>query len=134
MDEDMMDVLAEASLAAEAVPEEEAAGILQQLMCARREAAEAAVSEDEDLIGSADADGPDDLPRPWSKDEDDLLRRLALSKVHPSAAKQQRGRSAPPQLEMRAWREIAEHFDDRTPLHCAHRFQKVINPENIKGN
>lgn len=126
-----MDVLADASVAA-SEHDSEAAEILK-MMCASRSSPEMA---SDDVDGPYDPDSTDGslLPRAWTRDEDDQLRRLALARIHPTAAsRMQRGRSAPPQLEMRAWREIAQHFDERTPLQCAHRFQKVLNPENIKG-
>ncbi|XP_074303825.1 transcription factor MYB3R-5-like [Silene latifolia] len=31
------------------------------------------------------------------------------------------------------WRQIAEHFPGRTDVQCLHRWQKVVNPELIKG-
>jgi len=31
------------------------------------------------------------------------------------------------------WKRIAEHFDNRTDVQCLHRWQKVLNPEMVKG-
>ncbi|KAE8732624.1 Aspartate aminotransferase 3 [Hibiscus syriacus] len=31
------------------------------------------------------------------------------------------------------WKKIAECFKDRTDVHCLHRWQKVLNPELVKG-
>ncbi|XP_042376605.1 transcription factor MYB3R-5-like isoform X1 [Zingiber officinale] len=33
----------------------------------------------------------------------------------------------------RCWKKIAEFFPDRTEVQCLHRWQKVLNPELIKG-
>jgi hypothetical protein len=33
----------------------------------------------------------------------------------------------------RNWKTIAQYFDDRTDVQCLHRWQKVLNPELIKG-
>lgn len=118
-----MDVLAEASLAETRMAEsEEAAQILNLL----REHREPDAADDP----GRESEG-DDNPQPWSRAEDDLLRRLALPDS-PDAGKRD-GRPAPPQLDMHAWHEISQHFDNRSALQCAHRLQKMLNPENIKG-
>jgi myb proto-oncogene protein len=31
------------------------------------------------------------------------------------------------------WKKIAECFKDRTDVQCLHRWQKVLNPELVKG-
>ena len=31
------------------------------------------------------------------------------------------------------WEKIAEHFDDRSEHQCLHRWEKVLNPELVKG-
>ncbi|CAI7781712.1 unnamed protein product, partial [Closterium sp. NIES-54] len=31
------------------------------------------------------------------------------------------------------WRKIAEFFPDRTDVQCLHRWQKVLNPDLVKG-
>lgn len=125
----MMDVLAEASFAA-SQQETEAVSILQGLFAARES------PEPEDACGgdSADEADGDDAPRPWTRDEDELLRRLTLSKAGPQPSSR-RGVAKPPvpALDMRAWREIAEHFEDRTPMQCASRFRKTLSPDNVKG-
>ncbi|KAL8208515.1 hypothetical protein R6Q57_007927 [Mikania cordata] len=33
----------------------------------------------------------------------------------------------------KCWKKIAEYFPDRTEVQCLHRWQKVLNPELIKG-
>jgi hypothetical protein len=33
----------------------------------------------------------------------------------------------------RNWKKIAETFPDRTEVQCLHRWQKVLNPELVKG-
>ncbi|KAJ6816250.1 transcription factor MYB3R-3-like isoform X1 [Iris pallida] len=51
----------------------------------------------------------------WTPMEDETLR---------NAVKRYRGR---------CWKKIAESFPDRTEVQCLHRWQKVLNPELIKG-
>ncbi|KAJ8413370.1 hypothetical protein AAFF_G00093660 [Aldrovandia affinis] len=51
----------------------------------------------------------------WSKDEDELLKNLV----------EQHGTEA--------WRLIASYFPRRTDGQCQHRWQKVLNPELVKG-
>ncbi|XP_072954935.1 transcription factor MYB3R-2-like [Typha angustifolia] len=51
----------------------------------------------------------------WTTQEDETLRR---------AVKTFKGRS---------WKKIAESFPDRTEVQCLHRWQKVLNPDLIKG-
>ena len=125
----MMDVLAEASFAA-SQQETEAVSILQGLFAARES------PEPEDACGgdSADEADGDESPRPWTRDEDELLRKLTLSKAGPQPSSR-RGVAKPPMpaLDMRAWREIAEHFEDRTAMQCASRFRKTLSPDNVKG-
>ena len=31
------------------------------------------------------------------------------------------------------WKQIASYFTDRSDIQCQHRWQKVLNPELIKG-
>ena len=125
----MMDVLAEASFAA-SQQETEAVSILQGLFAARES------PEPEDVAGTESADEADgeEPPRAWTREEDELLRRLALSKAGPQPSGR-RGVAKPPvpALDMRAWREIATHFEDRTAIQCASRFRKNLSPDNVKG-
>ncbi|CAL9059773.1 transcription factor MYB3R-3-like [Musa acuminata AAA Group] len=51
----------------------------------------------------------------WTPQEDETLRK---------AVEAYKGRS---------WKKIAEFFPDRTEVQCLHRWQKVLNPELIKG-
>ncbi|PON50541.1 Octamer-binding transcription factor [Parasponia andersonii] len=51
----------------------------------------------------------------WTAEEDELLRR---------AVEHYKGKN---------WKKIAECFKDRTDVQCLHRWQKVLNPELIKG-
>ncbi|XXG45787.1 hypothetical protein AAC387_Pa02g0775 [Persea americana] len=51
----------------------------------------------------------------WTAEEDELLCR---------AVQQYKGRN---------WKKIAECFKDRTDVQCLHRWQKVLNPELVKG-
>lgn len=36
-------------------------------------------------------------------------------------------------LQPKNWKKIADHLEDRTDVQCLHRWQKVLNPEMIKG-
>ncbi|KAF3441924.1 hypothetical protein FNV43_RR15839 [Rhamnella rubrinervis] len=51
----------------------------------------------------------------WTAEEDELLQR---------AVQHFKGKN---------WKKIAEFFKDRTDVQCLHRWQKVLNPELIKG-
>lgn len=51
----------------------------------------------------------------WSAEEDDILCK---------AVQQFNGKN---------WKKIAECFKDRTDVQCLHRWQKVLNPELVKG-
>ncbi|KAI4378619.1 hypothetical protein MLD38_016074 [Melastoma candidum] len=51
----------------------------------------------------------------WTPEEDETLR---------SAVAAYNGKS---------WKKIAEHFPDRTEVQCLHRWQKVLNPDLVKG-
>lgn len=31
------------------------------------------------------------------------------------------------------WKKIASYFEDRTDVQCLHRWQKVLNPNLVKG-
>ncbi|KAJ8376641.1 hypothetical protein SKAU_G00072210 [Synaphobranchus kaupii] len=77
--------------------------------------------EDEELL-STDPESRD-LKNPkkllckvkWSRDEDELLKKLV----------EQHGTEA--------WRLIANYLPKRTDGQCQHRWQKVLNPELVKG-
>jgi len=51
----------------------------------------------------------------WSAEEDETLKR---------AVQQNKGKN---------WKKIAEHVPDKTDVQCLHRWQKVLNPEVVKG-
>ncbi|KAK7260733.1 hypothetical protein RIF29_27014 [Crotalaria pallida] len=51
----------------------------------------------------------------WTADEDDILQK---------AVQRFKGKN---------WKKIAECFKDRTDVQCLHRWQKVLNPELVKG-
>ncbi|CAF2119280.1 transcription factor MYB3R-4 [Brassica rapa] len=51
----------------------------------------------------------------WTAEEDEILRKA----VHNFKGKN--------------WKKIAEYFKDRTDVQCLHRWQKVLNPELVKG-
>ncbi|KAG4963152.1 hypothetical protein JHK82_039823 [Glycine max] len=51
----------------------------------------------------------------WTSEEDDILQ---------NAVERFKGKN---------WKKIAECFKDRTDVQCLHRWQKVLNPELVKG-
>ncbi|KAK7384919.1 hypothetical protein VNO78_30622 [Psophocarpus tetragonolobus] len=51
----------------------------------------------------------------WTAEEDDILR---------DAVERFKGKN---------WKKIAECFKDRTDVQCLHRWQKVLNPDLVKG-
>nr|QHG11439.1 R2R3-MYB transcription factor 11 [Taxus chinensis] len=51
----------------------------------------------------------------WTPEEDETLRRAVQC------------------FKGKHWKKIAEFFPDRTDVQCLHRWQKVLNPELIKG-
>ncbi|XP_020102092.1 myb-related protein 3R-1-like isoform X2 [Ananas comosus] len=51
----------------------------------------------------------------WTPQEDETLRKAVEA------------------YKGRCWKKIAEFFPDRTEVQCLHRWQKVLNPELIKG-
>ncbi|KAL3531815.1 hypothetical protein ACH5RR_005336 [Cinchona calisaya] len=51
----------------------------------------------------------------WTPEEDDTLKRAVAS------------------FQGKCWKKIAEFFPDRSEVQCLHRWQKVINPELVKG-
>ena len=53
----------------------------------------------------------------WVKEEDDKLKRIVES-------------TPPLHLD---WKVVAGYFTDRSDVQCQHRWQKVLNPELIKG-
>ena len=36
-------------------------------------------------------------------------------------------------LQGKNWKKVAEYFADRSDVQCLHRWQKVLNPELVKG-
>ena len=128
----MMSLLVDAVCTAEA-PEDDSSGAAEILNLLREHRAAAAEEQDDDMeaTGADDADdADDDSPRPWTREDDELLRKLAAARA---PAKREGGKEKAAQLDMHEWGEVAEHFDDRTPLECAHRYQKFLSPDNIKG-
>eukprot|EP00743_Colponemidia_sp_Colp-15_P003083 GILK01003332.1.p1 GENE.GILK01003332.1~~GILK01003332.1.p1 ORF type:complete len:581 (-),score=103.52 GILK01003332.1:162-1904(-) len=66
----------------------------------------------------SDGDGQDETKSAkkwWTKEEDDKLKSLV--QIHGA----------------RNWKKIASYLDDRTDVQCLHRWQKVLNPELVKG-
>ncbi|KAL9242834.1 hypothetical protein vseg_016794 [Gypsophila vaccaria] len=51
----------------------------------------------------------------WTEEEDNLLTVVVRK------------------FNSKNWKQIAEHFPGRTDVQCLHRWQKVVNPELIKG-
>eukprot|EP00051_Salpingoeca_urceolata_P002163 m.47757 g.47757 ORF g.47757 m.47757 type:complete len:667 (+) comp11944_c0_seq1:418-2418(+) len=73
----------------------------------------ASSSEEYDLTG--DQAGKKINKGRWKKEEDEMLRKAVLT---------HKGKS---------WKKISEYFKDRTDVQCLHRWQKVLNPELVKG-
>ncbi|KAM3130758.1 hypothetical protein pb186bvf_017172 [Paramecium bursaria] len=55
------------------------------------------------------------INRWWTEEEDQKLKEMV----------EQHG--------ARNWKKIASYFDDRTDVQCLHRWQKVLNPDLVKG-
>ncbi|XP_027072776.1 transcription factor MYB3R-5 [Coffea arabica] len=51
----------------------------------------------------------------WTPEEDDTLKRAVAA------------------FKGKCWKKIAEFFPDRSEVQCLHRWQKVLNPELVKG-
>ena len=51
----------------------------------------------------------------WNKEEDEKLKRLV-------------------EMHGERWDIVASLFHDRADVQCQHRWQKVVNPELVKGN
>lgn len=51
----------------------------------------------------------------WTPEEDETLRKAVQ------------------RFQGKNWKKIAECFKDRTDVQCLHRWQKVLNPELVKG-
>ncbi|KAL7248338.1 hypothetical protein ACSBR2_003121 [Camellia fascicularis] len=51
----------------------------------------------------------------WTPEEDDTLKRAVAV------------------FKGKCWKKIAEFFPDRSEVQCLHRWQKVLNPELVKG-
>mmetsp|Transcript_8536 Transcript_8536/g.21963 ORF Transcript_8536/g.21963 Transcript_8536/m.21963 type:complete len:576 (+) Transcript_8536:236-1963(+) len=66
--------------------------------------------------GSIKSKGGTPAPaRRWTKSEDDVLAR---------AVEENQGKN---------WKKVSECFDDRSDVQCLHRWQKVLNPDLVKG-
>jgi len=51
----------------------------------------------------------------WTREEDEILRRAVQ------------------QCEGKNWKRIAQYFTGRSDVQCLHRWQKVLNPDLVKG-
>ncbi|OIW01244.1 hypothetical protein TanjilG_10405 [Lupinus angustifolius] len=51
----------------------------------------------------------------WTAEEDETLRNAVAA------------------FKGKSWKKIAEYFPDRSEVQCLHRWQKVLNPELVKG-
>ncbi|XP_073289315.1 transcription factor MYB3R-5-like [Primulina huaijiensis] len=51
----------------------------------------------------------------WTREEDDTLKRAVTA------------------FRGKCWKKIAEFFPNRSEVQCLHRWQKVLNPELVKG-
>ena len=68
-----------------------------------------------DSVNAEDSDQNTGKKRMWTASEDQSLQNL----VKKHGAKN--------------WKAISEFFSDRTDVQCLHRWQKVLNPELVKG-
>ena len=83
-----------------------------------------------------DCDDPDDdAPHAWTREDDELLRRLTMAQAGSKPSGRRDAVRAPPQqLNAGKWRDNADHYDETEPAHSASGYQKYINPESVKGN
>ena len=127
-------MLVDAVCTTEAPEDDSAAADILNLL--REHRASAQEEQDDEMEANGMHDDDDEFAeerlRPWTGQEDDLLCKLAAAHSGPPSAKTG-GKAPAAQLHMDDWREVAEHFDDRTALECANRYRKFLNPENIKG-
>jgi len=131
-----MDMLANASLTH--MKEDDAALILNQLRSHRHSPPPA---DDSSCAipspGSESTIATQPAVMPWAKTEDDLLKRLTMSKALPKERKggERRGAASANETTMpdHPWDAIAQRFEGRTAVQCQHRWSKALNPENIKG-
>ncbi|CAD8105232.1 unnamed protein product [Paramecium primaurelia] len=73
-------------------------------------------SKVETLLNSSHIDPPQTIKkRWWTEDEDQQLQDLVS------------------QYGAKNWKKIASFFQDRTDVQCLHRWQKVLNPDLVKG-
>jgi len=133
-----MDVLAEASIAA-STKETDAAAILQTLFEHRQSPSQFVTDDTEPPMASPTSEDYLEThapPQQWARSEDDLLRRLATAHglAHGTVGKGRASGDAQGMSdEMQVWDDIASQFEGRTAAQCASRYQKVLNPENVKG-
>ncbi|CAD8124793.1 unnamed protein product [Paramecium sonneborni] len=70
----------------------------------------------ETLLNCSHIDPPQTIKkRWWTEDEDQQLKDLVF------------------QYGAKNWKKIASFFQDRTDVQCLHRWQKVLNPDLVKG-
>ncbi|CAD8136117.1 unnamed protein product [Paramecium octaurelia] len=70
----------------------------------------------ETLLNSNNIDPPLTIKkRWWTEEEDQQLKELVT------------------QHGAKNWKKIASYFEDRTDVQCLHRWQKVLNPDLVKG-
>lgn len=74
-------------------------------------------ADDPTQVRSHHGGGHSKVKNRWTKEEDELLHRLC--EQFPPGGKD--------------WKHIASHFATRTEYQCQQRWQKVLNPELIKG-
>ncbi|CAD8114128.1 unnamed protein product [Paramecium primaurelia] len=73
-------------------------------------------SKVENLLNNSHIDPPQTIKkRWWTEDEDQQLKDLVS------------------QYGAKNWKKIASFFQDRTDVQCLHRWQKVLNPDLVKG-
>lgn len=132
-----MDMLADVA----AMREDAAAEILNGLRAQQAPDSPAPPSVEDHEVESPESAGesvePIDEPvaQPWSRAEDDLLRRLSASKALAHSPSGRRGPTRSPGMDasLPVWQEVSDQLEGRSPAQCMHRWQAVLNAENIKG-
>ncbi|CAD8211658.1 unnamed protein product [Paramecium octaurelia] len=73
-------------------------------------------SKVENLLNSSHIDPPQTIKKRWWTEEEDQQLKDLVS-----------------QYGAKNWKKIASFFQDRTDVQCLHRWQKVLNPDLVKG-
>ena len=78
-------------------------------------------------------------PGRWSKTEVDSIHFPIIfaqaAEFHSSHLSHQdeQLRTLAEKYKGKNWKKVAQHFPDRSDIQCQHRWQKVVDPELVKG-